>query len=101
LQVVGHLTTTDPYGLTDETHAATLRDMRDRVVDGATLRQLRFAAKLTREELAGLTQMRPSTIKAIEIGKRQPADIPALRLAEALGCTLDDFSTPTEKGAAA
>lgn len=73
--------------------------MRDRVVDGATLREIRKARGLTQTKLAELAGVSLSYIKYVETGTSQPSDPYANVIAEALGCAVEAFSTPKEAAA--
>jgi transcriptional regulator with XRE-family HTH domain len=68
--------------------------MLKRTVTGTVIRDLRTRRGMERAELAERIGRSTSLIKAIEIGQRDPSDVVAHRIAAALSCTVDDFSTP-------
>jgi putative transcriptional regulator len=64
------------------------------------LRELRLARGLSREELAGLAGLGRGTVRDYEQGHREPTLKSAIRLAEALGVSVDEFrnDAPGEAG---
>ncbi|PID32286.1 transcriptional regulator [Candidatus Saccharibacteria bacterium] len=54
------------------------------------VRAVRTARKLTQDELAGRVQATRQTIIAIEKGNYVPSVLLALRIAEALGCAVEE-----------
>lgn len=69
------------------------RTMLDRVIDVARLVELRATRGWTKAELARRSGVSYSMIKYVEAGERQFSDVTAVKIARALGCTPDDFST--------
>lgn len=63
---------------------------------GKRLRELREAKELTLVALGELAGMGYQEIARIERGEREPTWTTALRLADALGVSLDELREPTE-----
>jgi transcriptional regulator with XRE-family HTH domain len=55
------------------------------------LQTLRLAAKLSAADLAVRTGLRLRDVLSLEAGKQSPSFADACRLADALGCSLEDF----------
>lgn len=68
--------------------------MHGRVVDVEALVRLRAQKQLTMAELARRSGVSYSLIKYVHAGDRQFSDVTAHRIARALGCAPEDFSTP-------
>ena len=59
---------------------------------GATIRARRVNREMTRAELSRVSGLSPSFLYRIERGLRSPSDIALVKLARALGCTVDDLT---------
>jgi transcriptional regulator with XRE-family HTH domain len=69
--------------------------MCDRVFSGPAIRRIRDAAGLSRAELSQMALVSVTTIKTVEApGARRPKAITLTALAQALGCTVDEFTVP-------
>jgi DNA-binding XRE family transcriptional regulator len=66
----------------------------------ARLHQLRERAGMTREQLAEAAGTSPHSIIKLENGQRAPSLELGMRVARALGCTLDELVAEPEGGAA-
>jgi transcriptional regulator with XRE-family HTH domain len=60
-------------------------------VFGLRLQSLRLAAKMTAADLAVRTGMRLREVLSLEAGKQSASLADACELADALGCSLEDF----------
>lgn len=67
-----------------------------RRVDVAKLVALRADRGFSKAELARRSGVSYSMIKYVEAGDSQFSDVTATKIAKALGCTIADFSAPTE-----
>lgn len=76
--------------------------MKDRIIDGPAIRTIRTERGISRYQFAKISGVSVSYLKILEgqppAGSRQPSDRIAKILADALGCTLDDISTPRDEG---
>lgn len=68
--------------------------MQRRVIDVEALLALRVARDMTMAELARRSGVSYSMIKYVHDGKFQFSDITAGRIADALGCRVEEFSRP-------
>jgi transcriptional regulator with XRE-family HTH domain len=68
--------------------------MHDRTIDIAALIAWRARRGMTMAELSRTSGVSYSLIKYVHAGERQFSDVTAHKIAVALGCTADDFSTP-------
>jgi len=68
--------------------------VRDRIVSGDAVRKLRIKLKMRQEDLARAARLSESFIKYVEGNKCQPRDYNAEKIAAALHCNVEDFSTP-------
>lgn len=68
--------------------------MHDRVIDVRALIAIRADRGMTMTELARKSGVSYSLIKYVHAGDRQFSDITALRVARALSCSPEAFSTP-------
>jgi len=68
--------------------------VRDRIVSGDAVRKLRIKLKMRQEDLAREAGLSESFIKYVESGRCQPRDYNADKIADALQCSVEDFSTP-------
>jgi putative transcriptional regulator len=73
--------------------ATLAKEKQDTTGFGARLRALRVAAGLTQQQLADRLGMRATNITRLENGGRTPSWETVLRLAKALGVSLDDFKS--------
>ena len=73
-------------------------DMRDRRVDGESLRALRLNRLMRQVDLAKAVDCRPDHLCNIEKGRTQPSDYLAHRLAAALKCSIDEFASDDSCG---
>lgn len=74
-------------------------EKRDLSGFGQRLRALRVAAGLTQEGLAEKTGLRYQLIAKYERGATDPSWATALKLADALGVSLDDFRAESDSDA--
>ena len=67
---------------------------------GENIRERRIAKNLTQDDLAGMVGVTKMAICNYEEGKRIPALYDALRIAKALGTTVEKLTkpTPSKKG---
>ena len=63
------------------------------------LREIRLQRKMTLEELSELSGVNRVTINRYELGQRTPSVDMALKLASALGCTVEELFADTEQSA--
>ncbi|MDJ0594430.1 MAG: helix-turn-helix transcriptional regulator [Pleurocapsa sp. MO_226.B13] len=63
---------------------------------GQKIRQQRKAANLSQEKLGELVHYSDETISAFERGDREPGLFAAFNMAEALGCSVEDFRPEPE-----
>lgn len=59
------------------------------------IREKREALKMTQRELANRVGITPAQMCMIETGKRMPSLKVALRIASALGCTVEELTADT------
>jgi transcriptional regulator with XRE-family HTH domain len=74
----------------------------EEVAMGERLRELRLRAGLTQEKLARKADVGNDAVRNWEKGRREPVLSNAVKLADALGCTLDELAgrtpPPRKKG---
>jgi len=68
--------------------------MKDRYVDGEALRTIRIKAQRYQNSLAAEVEVSNWHLCEIENDRAYCSDMLALRLAEALGCDVNDFTRP-------
>lgn len=68
--------------------------MHDREIDVVAIARRRAELGLTLKQLAALASVSPSTLKYWAHGNREPRELTVAKIARALGCTIEDISTP-------
>lgn len=76
------------YSLRENTESVTVQEQPELIVN---VRARRQALGLTQQQLAERAGISRQTLVAIEAGRLTPSVTVALRLARALGCTVDDL----------
>lgn len=61
------------------------------MIKAAKIRELRKEKKLTQCALAEMAGLKQGSLSDIESGKQSPSLCALIRIAKALGCTLDDL----------
>lgn len=75
--------------------------MRERTAQGDIIRSMRLARQIRQKDLATQVGITAPHLNHIEGNRAEPGDLLALRIAEALGCSVTDFSTPGKTKASA